>query len=134
MPGAVAGRGPDDDGNVRHGRAARQRSVPLPSFTGGNPYHPEPSSPPTSTSPTPSTPVDPSPTVHASPSLPSVRKLMAEADLVIAAGTEFGPTDYDMYVDGGFVLPANLVRIDIDATQPPDKVVTAILRAIWSRL
>ena len=28
---------------------------------------------------------------------------MAEADLVIAVGTEFGPTDYDMYGDGGFV-------------------------------
>jgi hypothetical protein len=39
-----------------------------PSFTGGHPYHPEPSSPPTSASPTPSTPVEPSPTQHASPS------------------------------------------------------------------
>jgi hypothetical protein len=39
-----------------------------PSFAGGNPYHPEPSSPPTSASPTPSTPVEPSPTQHASPS------------------------------------------------------------------
>ncbi len=55
--------------------------------------------------------------VHASPGLKAVRKLMADADLVIAAGTEFGPTDYDMYVDGGFAAPANLVRIDIDAAQ-----------------
>ncbi|QPC86291.1 5-guanidino-2-oxopentanoate decarboxylase [Mesorhizobium sp. NBSH29] len=55
--------------------------------------------------------------VPASPSLKAVRKLMAEADLVIAVGTEFGPTDYDMYVDGGFVCPPNLIRIDIDAVQ-----------------
>jgi acetolactate synthase-1/2/3 large subunit len=55
--------------------------------------------------------------VHASPSLKSIRQLMADADFVIAAGTEFGPTDYDMYADGGFVLPSNLVRIDIDAAQ-----------------
>ena len=40
-----------------------------------------------------------------------------DADLVIAAGTEFGPTDYDMYGDGGFVMPSNLIRIDIDADQ-----------------
>lgn len=55
--------------------------------------------------------------VPASPSLKAVRKLMAEADLVIAAGTEFGPTDYDMYGDGGLVIPANLIRVDIDAGQ-----------------
>jgi acetolactate synthase-1/2/3 large subunit len=67
--------------------------------------------------------------VHASPSLPSVRKLMAEADLVIAAGTEFGPTDYDMYVDGGFVLPANLVRIDIDAAQLARRPATVSIQA-----
>lgn len=55
--------------------------------------------------------------VPASPSLKAVRRLIAEADLVVAAGTEFGPTDYDMYGDGGFAMPANLVRIDIDAGQ-----------------
>ena len=55
--------------------------------------------------------------VHASPSLKAVRTLIGEADLVVAVGTEFGPTDYDMYADGGFVLPRNLVRIDIDADQ-----------------
>jgi acetolactate synthase-1/2/3 large subunit len=55
--------------------------------------------------------------VPASPSFKSVRKLIDEADLVIAAGTELGPTDYDMYGDGGFHLPRNLVRIDIDAEQ-----------------
>lgn len=55
--------------------------------------------------------------VPASPSLRAVRGLMADSDVVLAAGTEFGPTDYDMYGDGGFVVPAQLVRIDIDAGQ-----------------
>jgi acetolactate synthase I/II/III large subunit len=55
--------------------------------------------------------------VPASPSLKAVRALIAEADLVIAAGTEFGPTDYDMYGDGGFVKPQNLIRIDVDGKQ-----------------
>ncbi len=55
--------------------------------------------------------------VPASPSLKAVRALMAETDFVLAAGTEFGPTDYDMYGDGGFIPPANLVRIDIDPAQ-----------------
>jgi acetolactate synthase-1/2/3 large subunit len=55
--------------------------------------------------------------VPASPSLKAVRALIADADLVIAAGTEFGATDYDMYGDGGFVAPANMVRLDIDAAQ-----------------
>jgi acetolactate synthase-1/2/3 large subunit len=56
-------------------------------------------------------------TVPASPSLKPVRALIDGADLVIAAGTEFGPTDYDMYADGGFAMPQNLVRIDIDQAQ-----------------
>ncbi|PRD41426.1 hypothetical protein C5748_21280 [Phyllobacterium phragmitis] len=55
--------------------------------------------------------------VPASPSLRSVRKLLTESDLVIAIGTEMGPTDYDMYGDGGFPKLQRLVRIDIDAEQ-----------------
>ncbi|MBE7182895.1 MAG: 5-guanidino-2-oxopentanoate decarboxylase [Methylobacterium mesophilicum] len=55
--------------------------------------------------------------VPAAPSLAPVRQLMAEADAVLAVGTEFGPTDYDMYGDNGFRVPENLVRIDIDAEQ-----------------
>ena len=55
--------------------------------------------------------------VPASPSLTSVRAMLADCDLVLALGTELGPTDCDMYEDGGFVLPANLIRIDIDAEQ-----------------
>lgn len=55
--------------------------------------------------------------VPASPSFQAVRALVADADAVIAVGTEFGPTDYDMYGDDGFVIPPNLIRIDIDAGQ-----------------
>jgi acetolactate synthase-1/2/3 large subunit len=55
--------------------------------------------------------------VPASPSFKSVRKMVDEADLAIAVGTELGPTDYDMYGDGGFRLPEKFVRIDIDAEQ-----------------
>jgi len=55
--------------------------------------------------------------VPASPSLKAVRRLMKESDLVIGVGTEFGPTDFDLNADGGFELPQNLVRIDIDAGQ-----------------
>ncbi|QRM54156.1 5-guanidino-2-oxopentanoate decarboxylase [Sinorhizobium sp. BG8] len=55
--------------------------------------------------------------VPASPSLKAVRKLLASADLVLAIGTEFGPTDYDMNVDNGFPNLKNLIRIDIDAAQ-----------------
>lgn len=67
--------------------------------------------------------------VPASPSLQSVRALMAEADLVIAAGTEFGPTDYDGYGDGGFVLPPKLIRIDIGADQLARRPATVSIQA-----
>ncbi|RCS24492.1 5-guanidino-2-oxopentanoate decarboxylase [Phyllobacterium salinisoli] len=55
--------------------------------------------------------------VPASPSLKSARKLLSDSDLVIAIGTEMGPTDYDMYGDSGFPKLQRLVRIDIDADQ-----------------
>ncbi len=55
--------------------------------------------------------------VPASPSLKAVRALLADSDAVLAVGTEFGPTDYDMYVVGGFPALRGLVRIDIDAAQ-----------------
>ena len=54
---------------------------------------------------------------------------MADADLVSAAGTEFGPTDYDGYSDGGFVLPANLIRIDIGADQLARRPATVSIQA-----
>ena len=52
--------------------------------------------------------------VPASPSLEATRSLLAQADCVIALGTEMGQTDYDMYVNGGFPLLKNLIRIDIN--------------------
>ncbi|MCD1266665.1 hypothetical protein B5M44_18925 [Shinella sumterensis] len=55
--------------------------------------------------------------VPASPSLKAVRRLLSDADLVIAFGTEFGPTDYDINVDGGFPRLKSLIRVDIDAAQ-----------------
>ena len=55
--------------------------------------------------------------VAASPSLDAVRALIAEADVVLAVGTEFGPTDYDMYGRGNLPAPPGMIRIDIDAAQ-----------------
>jgi acetolactate synthase-1/2/3 large subunit len=55
--------------------------------------------------------------VPMSPSLAPVRALIAAADLVLAVGTEIGPTDYDMYSESEFPSPANLIRIDIEAAQ-----------------
>ncbi len=55
--------------------------------------------------------------VPASPSLGAVRELIGAADMVIAVGTQIGPTDYDMYVDGGFPALKRLVRIDADPLQ-----------------
>ncbi len=51
--------------------------------------------------------------VAASPSLQAVRDLMGDADLVLAVGTELGPTDYDMYVRGGLPDLSDTIRIDI---------------------
>ncbi|MBT4521916.1 MAG: 5-guanidino-2-oxopentanoate decarboxylase [Halieaceae bacterium] len=55
--------------------------------------------------------------VGGSPSLPAVRELLAAADVVLAIGTEFGETDYDMLFVGDLTLDAQLIRIDIDAGQ-----------------
>jgi acetolactate synthase-1/2/3 large subunit len=55
--------------------------------------------------------------VSASPSLQAERRLIEAADVVLAIGTEIGPTDYDIYVAGGFTIPGKLVRIDIDPVQ-----------------
>ncbi|MGV8937535.1 MAG: 5-guanidino-2-oxopentanoate decarboxylase [Allorhizobium sp.] len=55
--------------------------------------------------------------IPASPSLKAVRTLIAEADLVLALGTQMGQTDYDIYADQGFPALENLVRVDIDALQ-----------------
>jgi len=55
--------------------------------------------------------------ISASASLESVRTLIEQADVVLAIGTEFGPTDYDAYEDGQFKINGTLIRIDLDAQQ-----------------
>ena len=52
-------------------------------------------------------------TVPASPSLDATRALIAGADQLLAVGTEFGPTDYDMYVRGNFPDTSGMIRIDL---------------------
>jgi acetolactate synthase-1/2/3 large subunit len=55
--------------------------------------------------------------VSLTPSMPETRALVAGADVVLALGTEMGPTDYDFYEDGGFALPGKLIRVDLDPAQ-----------------
>jgi acetolactate synthase-1/2/3 large subunit len=55
--------------------------------------------------------------IGGSPSLPVLRQAIAEADVVVAVGTEFGETDYDMLFLGDIEIPGELLRIDIDAAQ-----------------
>jgi acetolactate synthase-1/2/3 large subunit len=50
-------------------------------------------------------------------SMPETRELVANADVVLALGTEMGPTDYDFYEDGGFSISGILIRVDIDPAQ-----------------
>ena len=55
--------------------------------------------------------------VPASPSLEPVRDLMRGADMILAVGTELGPTDYDMYVRGGVPDLSGMIRIDVCPVQ-----------------
>ncbi len=55
--------------------------------------------------------------VSLSPSMSKTRDLVAASDVVLALGTEMGPTDYDFYEDGGFAVPGKLIRVDIDPAQ-----------------
>ncbi|WP_439106343.1 5-guanidino-2-oxopentanoate decarboxylase [Congregibacter sp.] len=55
--------------------------------------------------------------VGGSPSLSAVRELIADSDTVLAVGTEFGETDYDMLFLGDLPSPLWLGRIDIDPAQ-----------------
>ena len=55
--------------------------------------------------------------VPASPSLAATRALIAGSDCVLAVGTELGPTDYDMYVNGGLPDLSGMIRVDICADQ-----------------
>ncbi|MDX1354520.1 MAG: 5-guanidino-2-oxopentanoate decarboxylase [Halomonas venusta] len=53
----------------------------------------------------------------ANAALPAVRELAANADVILAVGTELGETDYDVVFDGGFHLNGKLIRIDLDPEQ-----------------
>ena len=55
--------------------------------------------------------------VSVSATYPQIRELVTNADVVLALGTELGPTDYDMFEDGGFKVPGTLIRVDIDPAQ-----------------
>jgi acetolactate synthase-1/2/3 large subunit len=55
--------------------------------------------------------------VPASPSLEAVRALIRDSDVVLALGTEFGRTDYDMYDRSPVEIPGRLVRVEIDPEQ-----------------
>ena len=55
--------------------------------------------------------------VPCSPAMEATSALIEAADLVIAVGTEFGPTDYDFYETGGARIGGKLIRIDIDPEQ-----------------
>jgi acetolactate synthase-1/2/3 large subunit len=51
------------------------------------------------------------------PMLPSVARLIEAADLVLAIGTEFGPTEYDVFATGMPRFNGRSIRIDIDPQQ-----------------
>jgi len=72
--------------------------------------------------------------VPASPSLKAVRDLIAESDVVLAVGTELGPTDYDMYATDTMPQMKAMIRIDRCAEQltrhPADIALTGDARII----
>ena len=68
-------------------------------------------------------------TVAASPSLTSVRKLIAGSDQVLAIGTELGPTDYDMYGRGGLPDLSGMIRVDLCTEQLARHPAAVVIRA-----
>lgn len=55
--------------------------------------------------------------VGGSPSLGCTRAALNAADVVLAVGTEFGETDYDLLMDGSLEFSGQLLRVDIDPQQ-----------------
>ena len=55
--------------------------------------------------------------IPASPSLACVRQKIMAADVVLAIGTEFGKTDFDLYGDGDFPPIQYLIRVDVSEDQ-----------------
>ncbi len=70
---------------------------------------------------------------------PAVRELIAQADVVLAVGTELGETDYDLFNDNGLTFSGRLIRIDIDPEQlernfPADIAIVSDARLALSAL
>lgn len=55
--------------------------------------------------------------LSASGSSEAVRHLINESDVVLAVGTELGPTDFDIYDTGELPDFAKLIRVDVEAEQ-----------------
>lgn len=55
--------------------------------------------------------------VPCSPSMPATIDLIEASDVVLAIGTELGPTDYDFFERGGAEFRSRCIRIDIDPRQ-----------------
>ena len=55
--------------------------------------------------------------VGGSPSLGCTRAALKAADVVLAVGTEFGETDFDLLMNGALEFTGRLLRIDIDPQQ-----------------
>lgn len=76
--------------------------------------------------------------VPASPSLKAVHHLIQGSDAILALGTEFGPTDYDMYARGDMPRMTGLIRVDLCEQQlqrhPAELVVQADVASFTSAL
>jgi len=55
--------------------------------------------------------------IGSSPSLANGRAALKDADVVLAVGTEFSETDYDLLMDEPLQIDGELLRIDIDPDQ-----------------
>ena len=80
--------------------------------------------------------------VGGSPSLRCIRSAIGQADVVLAVGTEFGETDYDMLFLNQPVMVRKLIRVDADPAQLSSNIssdlaicgrATQVLRAIDPR-
>lgn len=58
--------------------------------------------------------------------LPPVARLLRESDLILALGTELGPTDFDEVLDGAEAPQAPVIRVDIDPLQIQRGLVPAL--------
>jgi len=64
--------------------------------------------------------------VGGSPSLPCLRAAMAEADALLAVGTELAETEFDLLMAGPPAFPEGLIRLDLDPAQLGRNAVAAL--------